>query len=392
MKKTCFVLAASMLFNAAMAQNIIDSVLNKVLINNKFLGAQSQLLETRQLQERTGLNPENPTISYDYLFGTPANLGDQTDIIISQGFDFPSAYAKRKKISRERSSQFLYQNQVHRQNTLLEAKEDCIELIYLNKHIKLAQNRLKTTQKAVGLIEKRVEVGETNVVEANKAKLLLLNIDTKLRSLQSQRKQVVLHLTELNGGLEVDFRDTQYPAQPIVPNSDSLEALIEAIDPLLKIYENELALSELQLELSRSLKMPKLEGGYHYQSILGQTFNGLHLGMSIPLWENQNTLKYSRAYKSFTQLEVMQHRTEHQFEIKELYQDYLTLRQNLADYTAIIESLQSEQILLKSLEAQQISFIDYAMELQYYYQAYDHQLILERDLNKTIAKLYKYEL
>jgi outer membrane protein, heavy metal efflux system len=47
-------------------------------------------------------------------------------------------------------------------------------------------------------------------------------------------------------------------------------------------------IGQQMVEVSKALNLPKFETGYHYQAMLGQRFNGLHLGLTIPLWENKN--------------------------------------------------------------------------------------------------------
>src|SRR5688572_16158047 len=87
------------------AQSNIDKVLTEVLKNNKAIQANKQYWESRKLQFKTGLYPENPQVEYDYLFGTPENVGNQTEITAFQSFDFPSAYIKKNQLAKEQTAQ-----------------------------------------------------------------------------------------------------------------------------------------------------------------------------------------------------------------------------------------------------------------------------------------------
>ena len=51
------------------------------------------------------------------------------------------------------------------------------------------------------------------------------------------------------------------------------------------------------------MTFPKMELGYHYQEFIGQKFNGLHTGISIPLWQNKNTVKQKKAQFLFADLD-----------------------------------------------------------------------------------------
>ena len=75
----------------ANAQSTIDTVLVSVLRNNKTIQANAQYWQAQNLQYKTGLSLPNPNAELDYLIGSPATAGNQTDFTIAQSFDFPTA-------------------------------------------------------------------------------------------------------------------------------------------------------------------------------------------------------------------------------------------------------------------------------------------------------------
>ena len=70
-----------------------------------------------------------------------------------------------------------------------------------------------------------------------------------------------------------------------------LEKSIEENDPNLKTIHQQNEIDQKKVELSRAMSLPKLEGGYRMQKILGQTFKGIYAGITIPLWESKNSVK-----------------------------------------------------------------------------------------------------
>lgn len=78
------------------AQNRLDSILTSIAIHNKTIITNTKYWEAKTLAYQTGLSPSDPKVDYDYLIGTPANAGNQTDFAINQAFDFPSVYRKKK--------------------------------------------------------------------------------------------------------------------------------------------------------------------------------------------------------------------------------------------------------------------------------------------------------
>ena len=57
---------------------------------------------------------------------------------------------------------------------------------------------------------------------------------------------------------------------------------IEERNPLRRSLLQEKLINQGQIELSKSLSLPKFEIGYYYLGLSNQNFNGVHLGFSIP--------------------------------------------------------------------------------------------------------------
>src|SRR3546814_8737886 len=111
------------LITKAKAQSTIDSVLAEVLRNNKTIQADRQYWESQKLMFKTGLTPSDPTVRYEYMRGNPTNTGNQTDITISQGFDFPTVYGKKNQLANQQIVQADLKVADMRQNILFNTKE-----------------------------------------------------------------------------------------------------------------------------------------------------------------------------------------------------------------------------------------------------------------------------
>ena len=272
------------------AQSNIDNILSEIAKNNKSIMANQQYWEAKKLLYKTGLTPDNPTIAYEYLIGTPDGAGIQNNLSIIQSIDFPTAYTKKKQVTLEQIEQDEFQKVVKRQIVLLEAKKHCIELIYLNKRKSELKRRLKKADKLSDELQIMLDNGEVSILDANKIRLEVLLVNNDVRINNSGIKRYRQKLMELNGGNAIVFKDTAYTLIPKIPDFESLEKTIEENDPIIKSIYKQKEIDQKKLELSKALALPKMEGGYHYQSILGQRYQGLHVGISIPIWESKNTV------------------------------------------------------------------------------------------------------
>jgi outer membrane protein, heavy metal efflux system len=373
-------------------QTSIDSVLANIARNNKTIIANTKYWEAKTLEYQTGLTPNNPKLDYDYLIGTPSNAGNQAEFTITQTFDFPTVYARKKHLSKEQIKQSEFQLNANRQDILLEAKLICIELIYRNKLNSELTIRKQNTEKWLTAFQKSLEKGQGNIMDVNKAKLQLIEINAAFQENRSISNQLNQKLTELNGGISIQFSDTAFATYTLIPDFDNLEQEIEAKDPMRKYLEQEKVIGQSEVDLSKSLTLPKFDASYRYQTILGQQFNGLHLGLTIPLWENKNKVKTQQAELFLNEAKLQDHINEQYYDIKQKYERMTNLKITLDEYKTLFSSLNNVELLDKSLSLGQISTIEYFMEMTLYYEALKNFLKTEMEYNKVVAELYKYQL
>lgn len=372
------------------AQQTIDEVLTAIETNNKTLQAVRKAGEAQTLLNSTGLTLENPQVNYDYMIGRPVGAGNQTDIVVSQSFDFPSVYARKKELSGEKNKMSDLNFQLERQQILFEAKSLCMDQIYRNKLHSQFLVRKKSLEQLVANYQKKMEKGEGTVIEVNKAQLQLIDLNKEMEMNLSVIRQNNAKLSALNGGNVIELKDTIYPVFQINPSFDGYYNEVAQKDPLLQMAEQQNAIALKQIELSKSMTLPKFELGYHYQGILGQQFNGVHAAMTIPLWEHKNTVKAAQASSATLDLEKQVYENNRMFDLKNTYEKYQTLSNTLEQYQRIFSTFSNTDLLLKSLNFGEISTIEYFMELSYYYTNYDNYLQTEKELNLTLVELLKF--
>ena len=385
----CFVLFVSINSNA---QSNIDNVLLEIVKNNKSIQANQEYAKAKNLQYKTGITLQNPKVEYEYLNGSPSGAGNQTDFLVVQSFDFPTAYSKKQQVAELQIEQTNFQLTASRRDILLDAKQTCILLVYYNKKQVELENRLQNAEKLNSDYQKKLTNGEANILDANKAKLQLINLQNDMQFNSSQIKQANQKLTELNGGNPIKFNDIVYQTQTNLPEFISLMDSIELNSPTLKSLQQEEQINQKKVELSKAMALPKIAAGYRFQSILGQQYQGVHFGLTIPLWENKNTVKFQKAQTLFSEIRVEEHINQHHSEIQQLYEKYQSLRITLTEYKQVLSTINNTELLEKALKLGEISSIQYFMEINYFYSSFDNYLQLEKEYNLVLAALYKFKL
>ena len=392
MKNRLFLILATLTFGFGYSQSTIDKVLSEIAKNNKTIQANTQYWNAQKVQYKTENSLYNPTVEYDYLKGSPANAGNQTDIIVTQSFDFPTVYGKKNELAKQLSTQADLQLKAANQELLLEAKKICIELVYRNKLQVPLTKRKEATEKWLANFKKKLDNGDGTILDVNKAEIQLLEIKKQFQDNASVIVKLKEKLTSLNGGTAINLVDVVYFDVLAIPNFEILEKEIEARDYIRKTLEQEKVIAQKQIDVSKALALPKMELGYHYQGILGQTYNGIHTGISLPLWESKNTVKLQKAKMTFAESALTDHTNDHYYEIKQLYGRYESLKSIIADYEKINQSIEPIKLLDKALSAGQISVLEYFVELNYYNDSQNSYLELEKEYYYVVASLLKYKL
>jgi len=374
------------------SQSGIDAILFSIEKNNKSLQAERQFWEAKKLEFHTGLTLPNPEFELEHFWGSPASIGGQTEVTLVQPFDFPTAYKKRRQLADEKAAQSGYAISSYRQETLLEAKLACIEIIYRQKLKNSLERRHQYLHRMERNFQEKLEVGDGNILDLNKARLQLLEVDQLSRENETALRQLSLLLRELNGGEDLIFADTLYPSVPVLPAFEELKTELEAQSVALQSLEQEKRIAEKALEVSKTLRLPKFVAGYRLQAFQGGQYNGFLAGFSLPLWEHKNQVEYQQAEVAHSASQLDAQRIEQIANLRQAYDQQAMLKIALDQYEAILLESNAIPLLDRALELGEISSTTYFLEASYYEDALLEFLKTERDYQLTLASLLKYRL
>lgn len=374
------------------AQSSVDKVLASIEENNTTLKARKEDNNAQKLENKTGIYLANPEVEFNYLWGSPTNIGNRNDIRVSQTFDIPTITGMKNKLANQQNKLVDLQYKSDRINILLEAKQYCIELIYYNALNKELDIRLQHAQTIAKAYKDRLDRGDANILEYNKAQLNLSSIQGEMSRLQVERTALLAELQRLNGGVAVILEDTDYPDLLLPANFDDWYTLAEQKNPVLEYVKQEIEVSKKQISVSKAMGLPTFSTGYMREKVVGQSYDGLTVGMSIPLWENKNRVRQAEA--AVRAAESRQYDSKQQFygQLRTLYDRAYGLNKTAIEYRKSLASANSSNLLKKALVAGEISLLEYIVEMGLYYDNINQTLIAERDFQKAFAELAAIEL
>lgn len=378
--------------SSVFGQDMYSPVLKQIEENSTTLKALKEQMEAQKLGNKTGLTPSNPEVEFGYLWGNPSANGNRKDINVSQTFDFPTAYAQRIRLSDMKNESAEYQYKSQRMDLLLSAKNTCIELIYYNALGKLYEKQLENAKKIADAYEIKKNTGAANQLEYNKIVLNYTNMDNEVKRINLERERLLSELVRLNGGNPVSFDFTAYGSSVLPSDFESWYASAEAENPVLQYLKSQVEVNNRQIKLTRSLSLPKLSVGYMGEFVPGQEFQGVTVGISIPLWENKNKVKQAKVAARASEKMVEDAKMQYYNRLKDLYAKVRQLQNNVSGYNSVFKQNDNDELLFKAYNSGEISLLDYLLEMEYYFVSYDKCLQAERDLELALAELCAFKL
>ncbi|MCL2100752.1 MAG: TolC family protein [Fibromonadales bacterium] len=375
MKKLASILLAFTALNAN-SQNEYESVLLQIEANNTTLAVLREQAEAQKISNRIGLSPSDPEVEFSHIWENPYS---RIDISVRQTFDFPTVYKHRSKIAELQNENTELPYKAERINTLLFAKQICIELIYYNALAKEYAMRLQNAELIAKAYKTNLAKGETNILERNKAQLNLISVQAEVAQIEAERTALLAELKRLNGGKEIAFNAESYPANAFPSNFEEWYAAAENKNPALQYVRKQIELDKQQIKLSHAMSLPKFSVGYMSENIADEPSHGITLGLSIPLWENKNRIKEAKAQARVAELELKDGKTQFYNRLRRNYFKTVALQEIIQKLRRSLTENSNEPLLKKALDAGEISLLNYLLEIEYYYDAMNKALEAERD-------------
>ena len=370
----------------------IDGVLREIEAHNTTLEALRQTAEAQKLENRTGITLSDPEIGFSYLWGGPAAIGNRQDVSVTQSFDFGTLTGLKGKVAAQRNELVEWQYKADRMNILLEAKLCCIDLIYWNALIRSLETRVTGAESIAESQRRRLEHGEGNILAYNNIVLDLATAKNEMMRAEAERDAVLSQLSRLNGGHGVELSDSEYGTPEFPENFESWYAEAEAKNPVLAYVRQEIEVNRKELSLSRTGNLPSLSVGYMGEFTLGQRYQGVSVGISVPLWSNARRVRQAKAAVQAAQSREKDAKQQFYSNLEAQYLRASGLKSVAENSRGTLEASDNRELLKKAMEAGEISVPDYLVGIGLYHDALKQTLEAEREYQRAYAELSAFEL
>lgn len=369
------------------SQNTLDTLLNLVTERNPTILAAGSLLESRKLDARKGLTPDNPQVEFGYMWGDPSELGTRTDFEITQSFDFPTAYSSRSKLSKINQHQAELEYFAMRQDILLQARQAWINRVYLNILKTMYMSRLDYASAVFTGFERKLETGGANQLQVNQSRIKVTALKNKLNLLQREYSKNNSDILNLTGNREIEINDTNF----FVSNKIIFDTLITRYQEsyLNQLYQTEIKKKEKEVDVVFNQKLPKLSAGYYSEKILDANLRGIKAGITIPLWGNARAVKSAKAEQVYAKTDAERYWQIQKNELKNMYEQRNFLLERIEELEQLLEVSNDELLLRKAMEAGEISLTEYFYESDFYFQAIVNLVEFKKEMFLIETELLK---
>ena len=376
------------------AQNSAEVVLASVEKNNPELQALRKRTESEKYGFKAERMVEAPEVGFDYLWGSPADIGTRKDISVTQSIDIATISGTKGKIAKSESELSDMQFNVRRQEILLQAKLLYINIIYCNAVGAELERRLERSEKVESVYRDMQVRGETDMIEVNKAHLAYLAQRNALARNKMEAEGFRLELQRLNGGEPLEINDLSYVRTDMLPaDFDTWYKEVADRSPEIRAARQNVKVNEA---VARGIKMsscPTITAGYMAELVKGSNFRGLTLGLSIPLWSARSKTRQANLSCEASRLEVKDVEASEYSALRSLYEKASGLK-DLSDELALSLAVSDEAMSMteKKFNEGEISLMDSIMELSLYYSVVDESLAASRDYDLALAELNAWSL
>lgn len=386
------IILAAMAFAAvvsAKAQDI-NAVLKSVEQNNMELKALLKGNEAADIENKSQNTLEDLSIEYSPFFQSETSGIASSELVITQGFDFPTLYGARKKAGQLQRNVLDMQYQTARRDILVNAKKLCLDIINYNKQKQLLQERRKNADELLAMFELKFKNGDATSLELNKIKLDRMNLETELVQADTKHANAMQQLQALNGGLPIEVNMTEYPQAPADDEVTMYEKAV-ATDWTVRTAQASVLAAEQDVKVNKQSWIPKFEIGYRRNTEGDNASNGFLIGGSIPLFSSKNKVKIAKARQTEA---VMQHanaRINAENSARTMINQMKQLKAS-ADAYDVPLMRQTLKLLRTTVENGEISVTEYYVEADNIYKNMITYMDIERQYQDALTEIYKNEL
>lgn len=355
-----------------------------ILQNNTELKELRAECDAENQRVRNSINEFEPTdFNFEYL---QSSDDSKLNVGVSQKINWPSAFSAKRNLLNAQKTAFGFLYAVKESELRMQINETLEEISYLTQRISLMEQVMSNLTQLRSHVSEGYKGGELTILDVKKLDLECYRTQCALASLQDDKIKAESTLFALNNGENIEY-DNMFETPMLLPYSKYVE-YAQDNNPYLASKQSMRDMLLAQAKTERTL--PQFSLGYRYAYEDSKHYNGLTVGISIPLlWRNNS----AKAYK---------------YDAEALQYGENNLKSNTlcamdAAYNIAIERLKQvkslsenalfsdyPELVMLAYKGGEINVITYIQEMNYFIEARNEELESLHSLNVAMISLNKF--
>lgn len=386
------------------AQNnpVLDQWITTALKNNNsVLAADNDIQRYQYLKKSAGdIGKTNVGLQYGQYNSFAKKDNSFT---ISQTIPFPSLISAKHKLGAALVESSVLKRNLTRAEVVYQVKLLYFEWLSLNQVQVLLVKKDSVYAALAGASARRYKSGESTLLEQSRSSARSMEIKNQLAQLDNDKQALAAKLRSYLNGNVPELTDAGlHEANPGFIADSSLASK----NPYVLYLKQQVAIAEHQKKVEKNTLLPDITLGYFNQTLYGvplgldagaplanygHRFQGIHAGISIPLWFGPQSAKIKAAgqLKQSVELEYKQAGNDAAAEIAVAYEQYLKSKRSLEYYKTtglVTAELISRQSLL-AFQKGEIAYSEHVLNLQQADEIRQSHIRALLDYNKSSAAL-----
>jgi len=231
---------------------------------------------------------------------------NDNNITVTQTIPFPTVFGAKSALGKAQLERHEIVKVTTENELAYEVKSTWYQLAYLKKLNRWLQQQDSTFTAFARAAAAKQRVGETNLLEKTTAEASAQQFHTTLR----QNEADILIFQKRLQTLLVADGPVDIPSDPLSPRDFAPgDSTSIAMNPVLRLYRQDIAITEKEKSLEKNHLLPDLTFGYFNQTLIStplnvantelatsaNRFQGFQVGLSIPLWFHPQTSRIKAA-------------------------------------------------------------------------------------------------
>ena len=312
---------------------------------------------------------------------------------VSQSFDWPGLYSARRRAINARSAAAAAISDDARRQCRRQVAQLLIELITTGKEI----STLTEIHSSMLLLQEKYqrawEMGETTILDVNKLKIEAIRSATRLEEARSNYRTLEAELRGMaetnSGGTDLSFTELQ--DLPML-ELHSMEEYLDGMEssPEIKALNLMSQAADAASSVSKASMWPGFSIGYAHAYEDGSHFNGLTVGMSLPIYSRRHLKRSAEAEAMAAHFDAVARTNELSASLRADYTNALSLKEQMDQYGPILDGFNHLTLLRKALDGGELTLLQYIQETNYFVEARLDYLTIAREYAATMVSLNSY--